>query len=294
MGRMADKEPATIVEDETSSAAPITDQNLNEFATHSYTFIEQLVPPKDRTRLCQRALDLSRAFKKVPPDPVVPGAFARCGDFHMEDLLESLVPEIEQVTQRPLFPTYSFFRVYKAGNRLERHTDRPACEFSVSVNLGYRAPALWPLWVEGPLGARSAALEPGDAVVYRGIECPHWRESFDGEFAAQLFLHYVDQEGPHAEWKFDKRRRLSTMPKAIQLAKHFRLQPDGTLEFGPGQSVPLNPLWILVLQKLQSNCAVPYIVDDTMVQFQLSQVKAEFEIQSIIVWLEENGLLFVD
>ncbi len=288
---MADEEPATTVEDETSSTAPITDQSLNEFAANSYTFIKQLVSPKDRTRLCQRALDLSRAFKKVPPDPV-PSAFERCGDFHMEDLLERLVPEIEQVTQRSLFPTYSFFRIYKAGDVLHRHIDRPACEFSVSVNLGYRAPAPWPLWVEGPLGARSAALEPGDAVVYRGIECPHWRESFDGEFVVQLFLHYVDQEGPHAEWRFDKNRRISTMPKAIQLSQHLRLRPDGTLEFGPGQSVLLNPLWILVLQKLQSNCAVPNIVNDTMVQFQLSQVKAESEIQSIIFWLEKNGLLF--
>ena len=293
MGGMGDKELATTVEDETSYAAPVTDQNRDEFATHSYTFIEQLISPQDRTRLCQRALDLSRALEEVPPDPV-PSAFERCGDFHMEGLLESLVPEIEQVTQRPLFPTYSFFRIYRAGNKLERHTDRPACEFSVSLNLGYRAPVPWPLWVEGPLGARSAALEPGDAVVYRGIECPHWRESFDGEFVAQLFLHYVDQEGPHAEWRFDKNRRLSTMPKTSQLSTHLRLRPDGTLEYGPGQSVPLNPLWILVLQELQSNCAVPYIVSDTMAQFGLSQVKAESEVQSIIYWLEKNGLLVVD
>ncbi len=290
---MAKKELATTVEDETSYAAPIADQNRDEFATHSYTLIQQLISRQARTRLCQRALDLSVALQEAPPDPV-PSAFERCGDFHMEELLESLVPEIEQVTQRPLFPTYSFFRIYRAGNDLKRHTDRPACEFSVSLNLGYRAPASWPLWVEGPLGARSAVLEPGDAVVYRGIECPHWRESFDGEFVAQLFLHYVDQEGPHAEWRFDKNRRLSTMPKASQLSKHLRLRPDGTLEYGPSQSVPLNPVWILVLQKLQSNCAVPSIVNDTMEQFDLSQVKAESEIQSIIYWLEKNDLLFVD
>ncbi|BBZ40951.1 PqqD family protein [Mycobacterium conspicuum] len=290
---MADEKPATAVENETSSAAPITDENLKEFAAHSFTFVKQLVPSEDRTRLCQRALDLSQAFKTVPPDPTL-SPFSRCGDFYMEGLLEGLLPEIEQIAQRPLFPTYSYFRVYTAGNSLERHTDRPACEFSVSINLGYRAPAVWPLWVEGPMGARSAALEPGDAVVYRGIECPHWRESFDGEFAAQLFLHYVDQTGPYAEWKFDKRPRLSTMPGAINITQHLRLQPDGVLEFDPDQRVPLNPLWILVLQELQGNCAVPDIVDDAMAQFELSQVEAESEIQSIILWLQKNGLLFVD
>lgn len=151
----------------------------------------------------------------------------------------------------------------------------------MSVNLGYNAPTPWPLWVEGPLGPRSVALEPGDAVVYRGLECPHWRDPFDGEFAVQLFLHYVDQDGPYAEWKFDKNRRLSTMPTAIRLAKHLHLESAGILELGPSRSVPLNPVWILVLEKLQSNCAVNEIVNDTMAKFHLSQVRAEAQIQSI-------------
>ncbi|ORV38782.1 hypothetical protein AWC00_19100 [Mycobacterium conspicuum] len=84
------------------------------------------------------------------------------------------------------------------------------------------------------------------------------------------------------------------MPGAINITQHLRLQPDGVLEFDPDQRVPLNPLWILVLQELQGNCAVPDIVDDAMAQFELSQVEAESEIQSIILWLQKNGLLFVD
>jgi hypothetical protein len=39
-------------------------------------------------------------------------------------------------------------------------------------------------------------MNPGDAVVYRGIDCPHWREAFNGEFAAQVFMNYVDQMAP--------------------------------------------------------------------------------------------------
>ena len=269
----------------------ITDQHLNEFATHGYTFIEQLVPPKDRTRLCQRAMYLSQnPPQSILRDPQAPGTpsiyknFQMHGDFHMEDLLESLVPEIEQVTQRPLFPTYSYFRVYKAEDVLNRHVDRPACEFSVSLNLGYRAPAPWLLWVEGPLGARGAAMEPGDAVVYRGLECPHWRESFTGEFVAQLFLHYVDQEGPHAEWKFDKRPRRRTIPKRYQHSKDFRL----------AQGVQNAPLGTLIFQQLQANCAVPDIVNDTMMEFQLSQIEAEAVVTQFILELEKSGLLFVD
>lgn len=97
---MAAEENATYVEYETFSAATITDQNINEFATHSYTLIEQLVPSKERTRICQRALEL---VENAAPGPG-PGSFERCGDFHMEYLLESLTPTIGQVAQHVLFP----------------------------------------------------------------------------------------------------------------------------------------------------------------------------------------------
>jgi hypothetical protein len=47
-------------------------------------------------------------------------------------------------------------------------------------------------------------------LIYRGIDIPHWRETYDGDRLAQVFLHYVDQNGPHNEWKFDKRPGLRT------------------------------------------------------------------------------------
>jgi hypothetical protein len=46
-------------------------------------------------------------------------------------------------------------------------------------------------------------------MFYRGVECPHWREPLNGDHVAQVFLHYVDQNGPYAEWKYDKRPALS-------------------------------------------------------------------------------------
>ena len=53
-------------------------------------------------------------------------------------------------------------------------------------------------------------LGPGDAIIYRGIECAHWRDALEGQEAVQAFLFYVDQNGPHAEFKFDKRKNLSS------------------------------------------------------------------------------------
>jgi hypothetical protein len=136
---------------------------------------------------------------QVPDTP-----FAYC-DFIMDGLLTSLLPEIERASGLALFPTYSYFRVYKHGDTLAKHTDRSSCEISVSLCLGFDEGKSWPIFIEGPRGTSSVNLGAGDGLLYRGVECPHWREVFEGKHQAQVFFHYVDQNGPYTEWKFDKR-----------------------------------------------------------------------------------------
>ena len=51
-------------------------------------------------------------------------------------------------------------------------------------------------------------MDPGDLVIYRGCEIEHWREVFEApkdSFHVQFFCHYVDANGPYAEWENDKR-----------------------------------------------------------------------------------------
>jgi PKHD-type hydroxylase len=50
------------------------------------------------------------------------------------------------------------------------------------------------------------------------MEKHHWRKKFKGEWQAQVFLHYVDADGPHKEWKFDKRQGLNLPQKDMQQA----------------------------------------------------------------------------
>jgi len=144
-----------------------------------------------------------------PGDSQVPNTPCSYGDLIMEGLLSKLLPTIEKASGLRVFPTYSYLRVYKAGDSLGRHTDRPSCEISLTLCLGYQGPGPWPIWIEGPRGIVSVSLEAGDGLLYRGIECPHWRSSFEGSCLAQAFLHYVDQQGPHNQWKFDKRSSLT-------------------------------------------------------------------------------------
>ena len=125
-----------------------------------------------------------------------------------EALMMRLKPEIEGQAGKKLLPTYSFMRVYGKGNELEKHTDRFACEYSITMPIIYGADKLWPIYVETGEGELAVDLERGDVLIYKGIEVPHWREKFTGEFWMQIFVHFVDAEGPYKEWHLDKRERL--------------------------------------------------------------------------------------
>jgi hypothetical protein len=140
------------------------------------------------------------------PDGVVPGTPAAYAAPLMEKTMHKLVPAVETASGRLVYPTYSYFRSYKEGDKLIRHRDRPACEISLSICLDFRGPAAWPLFIEGPPGVVAIELQKGDGVLYKGTECFHWRDPFAGASAAQVFFHYVDRNGPYAEWRLDKRK----------------------------------------------------------------------------------------
>ncbi|MGH6674146.1 MAG: hypothetical protein ACRECV_19535 [Xanthobacteraceae bacterium] len=141
-------------------------------------------------------------------DPQVPNSPTGYGDFAFDGLLEYLRPQIECWCGLALYPTYSYFRLYKRGDILKRHRDRSACEISISLNLGQTPADPWPLHIENSDGSYGALLGPGDALLYRGMERFHWREAYAGARLAQVFLHYIDRNGPHAEQKFDGRKSL--------------------------------------------------------------------------------------
>ena len=104
-----------------------------------------------------------------------------------------------------VLPTYCYARVYYKGAILERHTDRPSCEVSVTLNLG--SDKEWPIFIRTPEGEEvSVTLGPGDAMLYYGCDAEHWRERFDGICCNQVFLHYVKSRGENQPFYFDKIR----------------------------------------------------------------------------------------
>jgi len=135
----------------------------------------------------------------------VPESFGSYGDFAMETMLDDCTNKIEKITNLDLIPTNSFFRIYRYGNELKKHKDRPSCEISATVCLGYdytkpdevygykdeTEDYKWGMFVDG----EEVFTDVGDAIIYRGCDVEHWRTVFEGTNQSQVFLHYNDLKG---------------------------------------------------------------------------------------------------
>jgi len=119
----------------------------------------------------------------------------------IKNMLEDIKSKVEKSIGLKLFKTYNYWRMYKNGETLDVHVDRHACEISVTLYIGGDP---WDIYIKGFDGVTTKITqEPGDALIYRGCELEHWREEFEGDNCAQVFLHYVNQDGPSAWCKDD-------------------------------------------------------------------------------------------
>lgn len=201
----ADARPATerLTTRSTFKAAE-RDEHSRSLRQDGYTIVRGIFD-RSTMDICASYALMMQANGLIQPWENRHGFNARYADLLMESLLLHLQPAMEQSTGLSLFPTYSFLRIYETGAVLQKHTDRPSCEISASLTIGYDATQPWPLWVESNGQSRACALETGDMLVYRGREVPHWREQFDGRYWIQAFFHYVDANGALAAYKYDGR-----------------------------------------------------------------------------------------
>ena len=209
---------------------------LKDFKKDKYCIIKKGVNPAV-TGFCHEYLRLKREvvatfFRErfISPyekiwgiwnDPQTPETYACYSDIAMETLLAACLPLIEHVTNKKLYPTYSYTRLYKKGDILERHKDRFSCEISATLNLGGDP---WPIFLEpnprsgkdkegvyipGTTKGLKIVLNSGDLLIYKGESLEHWREPFEGKECGQVFLHYNNQKTKNAEInKFDTRQHL--------------------------------------------------------------------------------------
>lgn len=119
-------------------------------------------------------------------------------DHFMNVMHDHKLLKMEELTGLKLFKTYCYWRYYHFGSYLENHTDRPSCEISITACIHKTDD--WPISMNG----KEIEMEEGDGVIYLGCELEHGRSNkFKGDGMAQVFMHYVDQNGPYIDHKDD-------------------------------------------------------------------------------------------
>ena len=172
-----------------------------------YHLINNLIP-WDTCIIASRALlnAPKEYYDDIGIDPQVPISKSFGKPPFLEVLFPYLKPRLEKVWNVELIPTYVFARIMYPGAELRKHTDRPSCEYSVTVTLGhnYSEDFSYPIY----MGGNPIDIPVGCAATYKGCEIEHWRDPLIGtpdNFWIQAFFHYVDVNGQYADHAWDKR-----------------------------------------------------------------------------------------
>jgi hypothetical protein len=163
-------------------------------------------------------------------DSQCPSSFSLGGDAALDAVLEWIRPEVGRLVGFGLAPTYSYTRQYVKGEVLARHTDRDACEISVtaSIQIPKRAgPSV--VYLKPPnLDETKIEMFEGDGCVYAGTEVDHWREPFRVGGYIQLFLHFIAKRGRnYPKLIFDGRECLGAGPAKRKRQKGLTLKRNG-------------------------------------------------------------------
>lgn len=177
-------------------------------------------------------------FNHIPDEQQVSGSLARYWHPQYRNIHTGIRRKLEKIIGRKLYNTYYYDRFYFPGQELTKHADRDACEISVSVHVSTNLEgedAKWPFMIKTPDvysdetktsvvvpgEVRSLILEPGDGLLYKGCERPHWRDPMPTPkrrkrdiilrrkkeyYYHQIFFHYVLADGRRAHCSGDMAR----------------------------------------------------------------------------------------
>ena len=188
---------------EVSPAETLLDQvaTHDQFEREGFTVLENLLP-------AEHVVELGRYFHALAAEGFLSCSADRgslryishnhpVANFWHDQLNE----RVSQLAGRRTKPSYTFASLYVAGGDLFWHTDRPPCEYTITLLLDYapldaegRSP--WALKVKGRDGIiHSLHQRVGEALIFRGRELTHGREVLpDGHRSASLLFHFVNED----------------------------------------------------------------------------------------------------
>jgi hypothetical protein len=212
-------------------ALPVPFGAREYFDRHGYMIIKNLYDPKKlyhhvpKERGQINYYGSVDCFQHNPDEMQVPGSLARYTHPQYKKAHTEIRMILEDILGEKLYNTYYYDRFYFTGQRLVRHSDRDACEISVSIQISTNAINPWPFCIETAQGEECFAnLQDGWGLLYKGCEREHWRDQLrsrysrlgkfvnkirgkeDDTYHHQVFFHYVKANGPRVHCANDSAR----------------------------------------------------------------------------------------
>ncbi|MBK8286906.1 MAG: hypothetical protein IPK97_19715 [Ahniella sp.] len=172
---------------------------VTEFSRTGFVCLDQLLPHS-------HVLELGRYFQSLADEGYLERHDDRGTHRHIAHnhpvanfWHDQINARVSHLAGRPTKPSYSFASLYEAGGDLDWHTDRPPCEYTITLLLDY-APTKddghspWPLRIRGrDQREHSIQQRIGDALIFRGRELEHSRPQLPaGHRSSSLLFHFVD------------------------------------------------------------------------------------------------------
>jgi len=180
---------------------------MKKFLKKGYMSVKNVFPA-DMIKLADDyyniKFNIRNDFEQLPKDIVKPFNECDYADPLAESFLLQLLPTYRELTGLNLQPTYSFCRRYLKGQWLEKHIDRPSCQYSCTITVRSTLKKPWPIYMNG----EKFSCEINEGIFYMGEEYEHYRKPLkhEGELV-QLHLHYIDADNPkYLGYLYDNRK----------------------------------------------------------------------------------------
>ena len=178
--------------------ADTTWTNNDEMEKSGYTIVrnlwdpEELYHPLPYDRGQTHYMGSIDKFNHIPVDPEIEGSYTRISYPQYQKIYTELRKKLEGIIGRKLSKTFYYDRFWFSGNQLKKHLGPAQGEIMVVISISTNLKRPWPFVIKTRdqytdknktailvPGTESAInLEPGDGIIFKGCERPHWRDTF--------------------------------------------------------------------------------------------------------------------
>ncbi|BCV01230.1 MAG: hypothetical protein CM15mV41_0410 [Caudoviricetes sp.] len=159
-----------------------------QFVKDKYLYLPNFISYNRAGLLAEELISDANKYDWESDWDVAPNCAAQYNPIGAAELLCEQIGKVGELVGEPVFPTYSFGRVYRRGDTLPKHTDRAACEISMTVHL-YGDEE----WYFGCY-EKKFSLNPV-MLYYTWAIVPHYRVEHTKVMVCKIFLHYVKPRG---------------------------------------------------------------------------------------------------